>query len=95
MNNELNLGLDRTLVSEGAANFIKKYGNGITFVPPETMISPTARQTWIKWKDKLENEAKLNSEVQMEEAEKENILQDTVGAVAWHPRGGFAAGVSR
>jgi hypothetical protein len=83
----------RTLVSEGAVNFTKKHGNGVTLSSAQEMISPSARQTWIKWKDRLEKSDR--SDIVMGETDKENLMQDTVGAVAWHPRDGFAAGVSR
>jgi taspase (threonine aspartase 1) len=53
------------------------------------MISNTAKETWKKWKGRLEN-SEANVDI-----DEENITQDTVGAVAWHSNGGFAAGVSR
>jgi len=79
----------RTLVSDGAVNFVKKYGSGADLVPPENMVTTLAKQTWKKWKDRLEGAVKT------EEADCENRMQDTVGAVAWHPSSGFASGVSR
>jgi hypothetical protein len=53
------------------------------------MISTTAKETWNKWKSRLEN-SEDNVDI-----EAENIIQDTVGAVGWHSSGGFTAGVSR
>lgn len=68
---------------------MKNHGSGAELVPPENMITSLARQTWKKWKDRLEEV------VITEEADCENRMQDTVGAVAWHPSSGFASGVSR
>lgn len=56
------------------------------------MISESARQTWKKWKDRLESST--SAITQVPEMDRENLLQDTVGAVSWHSRSGLAAGVS-
>lgn len=69
---------------------MKKYGTGIRLIPPEDMITALAKQTWKKWKDRLEGGV-----IMEEEPDCENKMQDTVGAVAWHPSSGFASGVSR
>jgi len=53
------------------------------------MITTLAKQTWKKWKDRLDGVIKT------EGVDCENKMQDTVGAVAWHPSSGFASGVSR
>jgi len=69
---------------------VEKYGSGTDLVPPENMITTLAKQTWKKWKDRLEGAV-----ITGEEADCEDRMQDTVGAVAWHPSSGFASGVSR
>lgn len=86
-----------TLVSNGATNFVQKYGTGGALVPPEDMITPSARRTWKKWMDRLESEPVNESNITMTMDDGDlgrDIMQDTVGAVAWHPKGGFVAGVS-
>lgn len=57
------------------------------------MISATSTQMWKKWKGRLEDSAS-RLDVMASEADRESLLQDTVGAVAWHPSGGMTAGVS-
>ncbi|KAF9454038.1 asparaginase [Macrolepiota fuliginosa MF-IS2] len=81
------------LVAQGAIEFARKHCGADTTVSPESMISPSSAQTWEKWKDRLDYSA-LSAGEMMSEVEKESLLQDTVGAVAWHPRDGLAAGVS-
>ncbi|KAJ3557823.1 hypothetical protein NP233_g11646 [Leucocoprinus birnbaumii] len=82
-----------TLVSTGAINFVQKYSTGAVFVSPEDMITPSASKTWKKWKDRLEAGSTDTGTVDVtDEVGHERIFQDTVGAVAWHPKGGFAAG---
>lgn len=83
-------GRTRTLVSQGAVDFALKHGPSDGVVPPENMISESARQTWKKWKDRLESSAPAITQA----PDTENLLQDTVGAVSWHSRSGFTAGVS-
>ncbi|KXN91043.1 Threonine aspartase 1 [Leucoagaricus sp. SymC.cos] len=87
--------LPMTLVSSGAVNFVQKYGKNVSLVPTEDMVSLAAERTWKKWKDRLENETvDRDPDANTDEKDQENLVQDTVGAIAWHPQGGFAAGVS-
>lgn len=63
-------------------------------MPPETLIAPFAHEQWKKWKARLESleqalEARNKQEMGISD------IQDTVGAVAFDPAGGMAAGVSR
>ncbi|XP_006460813.1 hypothetical protein AGABI2DRAFT_69525 [Agaricus bisporus var. bisporus H97] len=73
-----------TLVSQGAINFIQNNASENTIVPPENMISTTAKETWTKWKNRLEMSEANNVDI-----DEENLIQDTVGAVAWHSNDGF------
>lgn len=87
----------RTLVSHGAIDFVRAHAADVATVPPGSMVSITAEQTWKKWKDRLEGVSAeaIASDVPATELERDSFLQDTVGAVAWHQHGGLAAGVSR
>ncbi|KAF7782320.1 hypothetical protein Agabi119p4_1696 [Agaricus bisporus var. burnettii] len=61
-----------TLVSQGAINFIQNNYSENTIVPPENMISTTAKETWTKWKNRLEM-----SEADNVDIDEENLIQDT------------------
>lgn len=61
-------------------------------VAPETLISPSASGQWKKWKGRWDSAAVVPPD---DEEEGMKDRQDTVGAVAFHPIEGVAAGVSR
>jgi len=84
--------LRRTLVSEGARTFAADNSAQITIetVPPESLVSPKAREEWMKWKARLES-----SSADQTDAASIMDIQDTVGAVACQNIDGVAAGVSR
>ncbi|KDR75208.1 hypothetical protein GALMADRAFT_98482 [Galerina marginata CBS 339.88] len=77
-----------TVVSSGA----HKFATGkVETVTPDTLITASAHRLWTKWKARLES---LDAASQLVEDTSLNNIQDTVGAVAFHPTDGFAAGVS-
>jgi isoaspartyl peptidase/L-asparaginase-like protein (Ntn-hydrolase superfamily) len=83
---------DRTLVSSGAHNFAST--RGVRTVPPESLITPSAKGKWEKWMSRRERPSVGIGE-EKEAAEGLMDLQDTVGAVAFREADGVAAGVSR
>jgi taspase (threonine aspartase 1) len=54
------------------------------------MISPRATQEWQKWKYRLDHPVDSDPG-----SLHQDVMQDTVGAVAWDNEGNLAAGVSR
>ena len=69
---------------------------GIPVVPPESLIAPSAKETWKKWKYKLE-QAESGATRDQREQGQEGLMekQDTVGAVSFCVKDDMAAGVSR
>ncbi|KAH0588929.1 hypothetical protein H2248_004714 [Termitomyces sp. 'cryptogamus'] len=89
-----------TLVSEGAHSFAvsentrheqEQATNAIETVPPESMISPKAKDEWTKWKARLDH---ISSDIDMSDPTSLTDIQDTVGAVAYRIGDTVAAGVS-
>jgi hypothetical protein len=59
----------------------------LQIVDASEMVSPSAREDWHKWTARLtESQSPIHEE---------NVLQDTVGAVACDSQGNLASGVSR
>jgi len=81
----------RTLVSSGAEKFA--VGSHVEMAPPEALIAPGAYERWQKWKKRLENVSKES--LAIEDEDTLAVIQDTVGAVAFHEFDGLASGVSR
>ncbi|CAA7261698.1 unnamed protein product [Cyclocybe aegerita] len=82
-----------TLVSSGAHTFAT--ARGVESVDPSTLITPSARSQWEKWKARLDStDEPSGSLLRDEEEEGLTDVQDTVGAVAFHTDDGFAGGVS-
>ncbi|KAG5341438.1 hypothetical protein C0989_010548, partial [Termitomyces sp. Mn162] len=89
---------DATLVSEGAHSFAvsentrheqEQATNAIETVPPESMISPKAKDEWTKWKARLDH---ISSDIDMSDPTSLTDIQDTVGAVAYRIGDTVAAG---
>jgi len=76
------------LVSNGARAFADDSSVSTT-VRPESLISPRAKEEWVKWKGFLDGTG-----TDARELTALRDIQDTVGAVAWDTEGGMAAGVS-
>ncbi|PPR05836.1 hypothetical protein CVT26_010116 [Gymnopilus dilepis] len=82
------------LVSGGAQTFAMNAGN-IEVVPPDALVSPTARATWEKWKARMDAPEDISSILDENNPEESlQNIQDTVGAIAFSPESGLAAGVS-
>ncbi|KAI0675308.1 nucleophile aminohydrolase [Trametes maxima] len=90
------------LVSSGAEDFAR--GRGLTTQPASSMISPRARDEWLKWKARLEVAWNIQHESNLQ-ASTANVIrpqqnaglhdrQDTVGAVVLGTNADLAAGVS-
>ncbi|KAF9469911.1 nucleophile aminohydrolase [Collybia nuda] len=79
------------LVSEGALSFAALHAPHVQTVPPERLISWRAEAEWKKWKDQIEYSHPTDSPGG---GSGPGEMQDTVGAVSWHPEKGMAAGVS-
>ncbi|KAJ7072156.1 asparaginase [Mycena amicta] len=72
-----------TLVSMGAQAFARQSAPHL-LVPPESMITQRTQKQWETWKDRL-----------AAASDGADMIQDTVGAVAWHEASGeIASGVS-
>ncbi|KAH6913791.1 asparaginase [Coprinopsis sp. MPI-PUGE-AT-0042] len=83
-----------TLVSAGATSFARS--QGLTTILPVSLVTPDAQRQWKKWKERLESSSAdaTNGALTEEEQAEMHGTQDTVGAVAWDPLTGGAAGVS-
>ncbi|CAL1707634.1 unnamed protein product [Somion occarium] len=82
------------MVSRGAETFAQN--QGLPCVSPELMISPRAQADWERWKTRLDSVC-AGIDVPEDNFPRSSGLrdiQDTVGAIAWDPDGGLAAGVS-
>jgi hypothetical protein len=79
----------RTLVSDGARDFARKYNQdgSIQLVPPESLVSEKAMGRWQYWKERLCSTGEKETEQGFHD------VQDTVGAVASY-NGHMSAGVS-
>ena len=78
----------RTLVSNGAHSFAASAL--LELVDPLEMMSNFARDNWRRSINRVSN-----SDAETINSSGMNMMQDTVGAVAWDAEGGFASGVSR
>lgn len=79
-------------MSEGARSFATLHAPSIQTVFPESLKSARAEAEWKKWKNRIETSSSTGIHVGEDSLK---AMQDTVGAVSWHPEGGMAAGVSR
>ncbi|KIJ67970.1 hypothetical protein HYDPIDRAFT_180069 [Hydnomerulius pinastri MD-312] len=77
-----------TLVSTGAHSFALR--NHLEIVPPVALISERARGEWRKWIERYNDANETSLPVTLPQ----DVMQDTVGAVAWDSDGNMAAGVS-
>ncbi|KIY44473.1 N-terminal nucleophile aminohydrolase, partial [Fistulina hepatica ATCC 64428] len=75
-----------TLVSTGAKVFAESHG--VETVANDALVAPRALKEWKLWSQRLAEAQKGN------DLSASRLLQDTVGAAAWHPSSGPAAGVS-
>ncbi|KAG6833523.1 hypothetical protein H0H87_005174 [Tephrocybe sp. NHM501043] len=90
-----------TLVGDGAHSFATAKSTqlittSVETVRPESMISPKARDDWMKWKARLEGAASV-SDTTISDSSSMSLrdIQDTVGAVAYGHGDTIATGVSR
>ncbi|KAF5380495.1 hypothetical protein D9615_004576 [Tricholomella constricta] len=82
-----------TLVSEGARAFAAANDahRTIETVPADSLVSPKAKDDWMKWRTRLERGVPIDQTDLASLAD----VQDTVGAVACQNADAVAAGVSR
>ncbi|GBE81113.1 nucleophile aminohydrolase [Sparassis latifolia] len=93
------------LVSDGATKFAES--KGVETVSAESLISPRAKEEWMKWKTKLDSaiagnpsdeavpsEQSSTSPISPSTADSLRAIQDTVGAVALDAEGNTSTGVS-
>ncbi|KAI0344671.1 N-terminal nucleophile aminohydrolase [Trametopsis cervina] len=79
------------LVSNGAKAFAR--AQNIARIPDEDMITPRARDEWLKWLERY-NSASTEPSASPIIIPALRERQDTVGAIAWDASGSLAAGVS-
>ncbi|KAG6866709.1 hypothetical protein C0991_011368 [Blastosporella zonata] len=88
-----------TLVSDGARSFAAAKCASLEIVTPESMISPKAKDDWMKWKARLDGAASSLADTTAMSTDSGFVnftdIQDTVGAVAYGNGDTIAAGVSR
>ncbi|KAI0081257.1 N-terminal nucleophile aminohydrolase [Panus rudis PR-1116 ss-1] len=80
------------LVSRGAEQFARV--RGVEMIPPELLITPRAQRDWERWTERLKPTPYTGFSSTTDPMRTLHDIQDTVGAVAWDPQGGIAAGVS-
>lgn len=83
----------RTLVSSGAHAFARR--NKIETVEPTNMISPRAKEDWERWIARYDEVGSTEERDAGTLVFPRDVMQDTVGAIAWDSEGNLAAGVSR
>ncbi|PCH43775.1 N-terminal nucleophile aminohydrolase [Wolfiporia cocos MD-104 SS10] len=87
------------LVANGAVQFADLHG--MHSVPSESLISPRARQEWLRWKATLGSTQVSSGSIAIEQGLSDTVnptdmshKQDTVGAIACASNGHLSAGVS-